>query len=320
MIKVIVLNNNLMPRHKKQIEDTASRISAKVLFIGDEKDITPEFADAQVFYGFGTNTARTSKDLKWLAVPSAGVDFLMHPGAFANEDCLLTNSSGAYGVSISEHMIAVTLMMMRKLTLVAEDDINGIWGPQRPQRSIKDSRITVLGTGDIGRAFARRVKAFEPKTLTGVSRSGICDEPCLDKMMKIEDLDSILPSTDLLAMSLPDTAATRGILSRRRMELLPNGAFIVNVGRGSAIDEDALADLLGSGHLAGAALDVFRTEPLPKDSPLWKTKNLLITPHVAGNLTLEYTLDTNVSMFCKNLQNFAEGRPLNNLIDRTKGY
>ena len=320
MLKIIVLNSNLKPRHKKQIEDAALGISAKVLFIENEKDITPEFADAQILYGFGTNTAKTSKDLKWLAVPSAGVDFLMHPGAFANEDCLLTNSSGAYGVSISEHMIAVTLMMMRKLTLVLEDDLKGIWGPQRPQRSIKDSRITVLGTGDIGRAFARRARAFEPKALIGVSRSGTCDDPCLDRTLKIEELDTILPSTDLLAMSLPDTSETRGIMSRRRLGLLPEGAFIVNVGRGSAIDEEALAELLESDQLAGAALDVFRTEPLPADSPLWKTKNLLITPHVAGNLTLEYTLDTNVSMFCRNLINYKEGKPLDNLIDRTKGY
>ena len=121
-------------------------------------------------------------------------------------------------------------------------------------------------------------------------------------------------------MSLPDTPETRDILNRDRIALLPEGAYVVNVGRGSAIDEDALCDSLNSGKLGGAALDVFKTEPLPSDSKLWNTKKLLITPHVAGNLTLEHTLSVNVDMFCKNLINYAEGLPLDNLIDKAKGY
>ena len=104
------------------------------------------------------------------------------------------------------------------------------------------------------------------------------------------------------------------------MKLLPEGAYIVNVGRGSAIDEEALADLLEEGHLGGAALDVFVNEPLPKESRLWKTKNLLITPHTAGNLTLDYTIDKNVEMFCEDLINYSAGKPLKYVVDRKKGY
>ena len=102
------------------------------------------------------------------------------------------------------------------------------------------------------------------------------------------------------------------------MELLPEGAYVVNVGRGSAIDEDALADLLENGHLGGAASDVFVNEPLPKESRLWKTKNLLITPHIAGNLTLDYTQDKNVEMFCEDLVNYTSGKPLKYVVDRKK--
>jgi phosphoglycerate dehydrogenase-like enzyme len=121
-------------------------------------------------------------------------------------------------------------------------------------------------------------------------------------------------------MSLPATAETRGILSRERLALMPEGSYIVNVGRGSAIDEDALADALESGHLAGAALDVFQTEPLPEGNRLWKTKNLLITPHVAGNMTLAYTKDKNVSMFLEDLENFTKGAQLHYLVDKKLGY
>ena len=320
-MKVIVLiGAGLKDRHIEKIKETAASVGAELFVTESEDDIPGEFKDAEVFYGFGIKTAATSKSLKWLCVPSAGVDFILKPGSFANEDCLLTNSSGSYGVSIAEHSIAVALMMMRKITYEYEMSLKGKWGERVPQRSLKDARITVLGTGDIGCCFAKRARAFEPASLIGVCRSGKCDNPLFDRVLKSQDLDSVLPDTDLLVMSLPDTAETRGILSRERLALLPEGAFIVNVGRGSAIDEDALADALDAEKLGGAALDVFVQEPLPEDSRLWKTRNLLITPHVAGNLTIDYTVDRNVEMFCEDLLNYAAGRQLSYLVDKQRGY
>lgn len=319
-MRILVIGETLKTRHKEQILDVARKYGAKVCFAGTESEVTEEFAEPDVIYGFGMQIAKTQKSLKWLCVPSAGVDYLMKPGVFANEDCLLSNSSGAYGVSISEHMIAVSLTMMRRLTEFFEETRSSQWGRPRPQRSLWGSRITVLGTGDIGQCFARRAKAFEPDRIIGINRSGARPDPVFDRVVSVDALDEILPETDLLAMSLPDTPETRGILTRERLWSLPEGAFVVNVGRGSAIDEEALADCLEAGHLAGAALDVFQKEPLPKESRLWKTKGMLITPHVAGNLTLEYTLDKNVAMFCEDLVNFAEGKPLKYGVDRTKGY
>lgn len=319
-MKIVVINKMLQPKHKDKITDIACRIGAEVCFTESENDLPAGFETPDTVYGFGVNIARTQRSLKWLCVPSAGVDYLMKPGTFANEACLLSNSSGAYGVTIAEHMIAVTLVMMRRLDEVLAETAGGVWGSPRAQRSLKDCRITVLGTGDIGSCFARRAKAFEPACIVGVNRSGICSDPSYDRVVSVDALDEILPETDLLAMSLPSTPQTNGILSRERISSLTQGAYIVNVGRGSAIDEAALADSLDTGHLGGAALDVFRTEPLPQDSRLWKTKGLLITPHIAGNLTLSHTLDKNVSMFCEDLINFAEGRPLKYAVDRNKGY
>ena len=319
-MKVIALSNLLKQKHIDFIKKTADEVGAEVCFPESEDKIPEEFKDAEVLYGFGVKTAATSKSLKWLCFSSAGVETLLKPGAFVNEDCILTNSSGSYGVSIAEHIIAVSLMMMRKMTYNYALALKGVWGERLPQKSLKDARITVLGTGDIGGCFARRARAFEPASLVGVCRSGNCDEPVFDRVLAVGALDEVLPETDLLVMSLPDTVETRGILSRERLNLLPEGAFIVNVGRGSAIDEDALADALDAGHLGGAALDVFRTEPLPEGHRLWTTKNLLITPHVAGNLTVDYTVDRNVEMFCEDLLNYAAGRPLVHLVDKKLGY
>lgn len=319
-MKILVISTVIKDKQKETIMSAAAKAGAEVYFLQSENEITSDLQDAEIVYGFAVKLAKTSKKLKWLCVPSAGVDFLMRPDSFANEECLLTNSAGAYGVTIAEHIIAVSIMMMRNITDYYAASINGKWAVPKPQKSLKDCRITVLGTGDIGTSFARRAKAFEPESIVGVCRSGRCDEAAFDRVMKVEELDSILPETELLVMSLPATKETENILSRERMALLPSDAYIVNVGRGSAIDEDALAEFLDSGRLAGAALDVFRTEPLPEESRLWKTKNLLITPHVAGNLTLEHTLNRNVEMFCEDLINYAEGKEMRYLVDRKKGY
>ena len=319
MMKVVVISTMLSKENKETIEQTASEAGAELLFFSTEQEAMPTAADADVIYGPALNIAATSKNLKWLCVPSAGVDFLRED-SFANKDCLLTNSAGSYGVSISEHMIAVSIMMMRRIPEFQAGVMNREWLSPRAQKSLKDSRVTVLGTGDIGTHFAKRLRAFEPAAIIGVNRSGRSEENCYDKIVPVTELDAVLKETDLLAMSLPGTAETAGLLSKDRLALLPEGSYIVNVGRGSAIDEDALIEALNSGHLAGAALDVFRTEPIPKDSPLWTTRNLLITPHVAGNLTLTYTKNKNVEMFCEDLRNFAAGRPLKHLVDKRLGY
>ena len=319
-MKVVVLMRALTAELRELLERTAAEVGAEVCFAESEAAIPEGFRDAEVVYGFGVETARKSKALRWLSVPSAGVDFLMKPGAFANPECVLTNSAGAYGVAIAEHIIAVSLMMMRGLADVSEASRRGRWGSPKPQKSLKDSRITVLGTGEIGRCFARRAKAFEPARITGICRSGVSGEAALDEVLPTAAIDRVLPETDLLVMCLPDTPETAGILSRERIGLLPEGALVVNVGRGSAIDEEALADALEAGALGGAALDVFSTEPLPAESRLWHTRNLLITPHVAGGLTVPYTLRRNVEMFAENLRRYAAGKPLLHVVDRTRGY
>ena len=319
-MKILVINNQLEQKQLELIKTAADEVNATVHFYTSDADIPESDFDADIIYGFAPSIVKTSRTLKWLCVPWAGVDSIMAPDYFANTDCLLTNSAGAYGVSIAEHMIAVSLVMMRRLNEFMEETSNGHWLKPRPQKSLKDCRITVLGTGDIGTTFAKRAAAFEPAAIVGVCRSGKSSEAVYEKVLPVSQLDTILPKTDLLAMSLPATPETKGILSRERMALLPEGAYIVNVGRGSAIDEDALADNLENGHIAGAALDVFQTEPLPSDSRLWHTKNLLITPHVAGNMTLPYTRTKNVEMFIEDLHNFVEGRPLRYLVDRKLGY
>ena len=319
-MKILVINNMLEKKHIDLIKTTATELGATVAFYNTEADIPQSDFDADIIYGFAPSIVKTSKNLKWLCVPWAGVDSLMVPGYFANEDCLISNAAGAYGVSIAEHMIAVAIVMLRRLNEFLDETRNGKWLSPRPQKSLKDCRITVLGTGDIGTTFAKRARAFEPTNIIGVNRSGKSRETVYDKVLPVSEFNSVLPQTELLAMCIPATPETKNILSRKRLALMPEGAYVINVGRGSAIDEEALADNLESGHIAGAALDVFQEEPLPKESRLWKMKNLVITPHVAGNMTLPYTKDKNVEMFLEDLRNFAAGKPLRYIVDKKLGY
>ena len=157
-------------------------------------------------------------------------------------------------------------------------------------------------------------------SITGVNRSGRCPDEAYDRVVPISELDTVLPDAHVLVMSLPSTPETVGILSAARIALLPRDALVINVGRGTAIDQDALVEALNTERIAGAALDVMVPEPLPEDHPLWSAKNLVLTPHVAGNMSLGYTCDKAVDMFCEDLARYAAGEPLAHLVDRKLGY
>lgn len=257
--------------------------------------------------------------LKWYCCAFAGVDpYCKDPSIFANPDCILTNSNG-YGVTISEHVVMVALMMLRRMPEYNEIVRARRWDNQLPIRSIRDSEFTILGTGNIGANVAQRLRGMNAGKITGLSRSGR-PQADFDEVLPISALDDVLPRTRFLIMALPGTAETIHILNRARIALLPQDAYVINVGRGSAVEQEPLMEALNSGRLAGAALDVMDPEPLPQDHPLWTTKNLILTPHISGNMTLGYTCDINVEMFCTDLDHYANHRPLNGLVDRTLGY
>ncbi len=319
--KIGVIIDFLTPAYEKTLRDTAARCGYDIVFFPSSKAAAGNVDDCTILYGHPSQKVIAgAKNLKWYASCWAGIDRFCRDELYQNPDCLLTNASGAYGTTIAEHSVMVSLMLLRRELEYTEVIREGDWRVLPGGiRSLHGARVTCLGAGDIGTEFARRVRAFHPASLIGVSRSGRANED-FDKVYPVTELDKLLPETDLLFMSLPSVSDTVNILDAARMALLPEGAYVVNVGRGTAIDQDALIASLDSGHLAGAALDVVVPEPLPADHPLRKAKNLLLTPHVAGNMTLGYTCERNVALFCENLENYAAGRPLHHLVDRKKGY
>ena len=312
----------LTPAHKAQIEATAQEPGFTPHFFNLDQfeEARACLQSCEVLYAHSPELLRTAPaSLKWYCCSFAGVDpYCKDPAMFANPDCLLTNSN-VYGVTIAEHVVMVTLMLLRRMPEYEEVIRNRSWSNQLPIRSIRDNEFTILGTGNIGVNVAERLRGMGAAKITGLSRSGR-PHPAFDEVRPIADLDAVLPDTKILVMALPGTAETIRILNRARIALLPGDAYVINVGRGTAIEQEPLIKALNEGRIAGAALDVMDPEPLPKDHPLWTAKNLILTPHVSGNMTLGYTCDTNVDMFCRDLRNYAAGRPLEGLVDRKRGY
>ena len=319
---ICIYQEFLTAAHKAQIQETAEKLGfAPCFFTLDQfEEAKACLQDCEVLYAHSPDLLRAAPaTLRWYCCSFAGVDpYCKDPAMFANPDCILTNSN-VYGVTIAEHVVMVTLMLLRRMPEYEEVVRNHSWSNQLPIRSIRDNEFTILGTGNIGVNVAERVRGMGAAKVIGLSRSGK-PHPAFDEVHPIADLDKVLPDTKILVMALPGTAETIHILDRARIALLPKDAYVINVGRGTAVEQEPLIEALNSGRIAGAALDVMDPEPLPKDHLLWTTKNLILTPHVSGNMTLGYTCDTNVKMFCEDLRNYAAGRPLNGFVDRVKGY
>lgn len=304
---------------RARIRAAAAAQGMESLFFDRDADALPALQDAEILFSASPFLAGRAPRLRWMCSPFAGVDALVGPDVFASPDAALTHSSGAYGVTIAEHIVMVTLALMRQQAAYAQIVARREWKRDLAVRSIRGARATLLGTGDIGREAAVRLRAFSPAWIVGVNRGGGNPRGLFDRVLTRDRLNEILPETDLLILSLPATPETKHILDARRLSLLPDGAILVNVGRGSAIDQPALEKELRSGRLS-AALDVFEREPLPPDDPLWDCPHLLLTPHVSGNLTLPYTVERIVQLFLQDFDNYCAGRPLQGLVDRDRGY
>lgn len=306
-------------RYDNEISEFVKKLGFEVHYYNNIESLLPHIADYEVIYGdVGPAALKGAPTLRWLCSPNAGIEKYLPEDAMP-QGCILSNSSGSYGPAIAEHIIMVLLMLMRRMPEYQSAMADHSWPEFSPIRSIGGSNIVILGTGDLGSNAARRLKALGAK-VTGVCRSGKSSEPAFDSVVKVSELDDLLPNADALIMTLPSTPDTVNILNRSRIAKLGKQTFVVNVGRGSAIDQEALVEALQSRAIAGAALDVMVPEPLPEDHPLWNCPNTIITPHVSGNTALEYTCRINVNMFLEDFQRYASGELPLRLVNRKTGY
>ena len=273
---------------------------------------------------FGNVPASMLKDvsnLKWLHLSSAGTDGYLD---LIDRGVLLSNGTGAYNDFIAEHMLAFTGALCIRLPEYTAQQREKVWKRGNWAKTIMGSTVMVLGCGNIGTAYAKRMHDLGAYVI-GVRRKA-CECPeGVDEMLGMDEVDAALPRADIVTMIMPNTPETANFMDARRIAMMKDGALLINCGRGNALDADALYDALVSGKLDGAAIDVAYKEPLPEDDKLWTAPNLIITPHVAGGWVMggestPYMQKTVVNVFMKNLDAYLDGNPLPNTVDPQTGY
>ena len=256
--------------------------------------------------------------LEWLQLNSSGADAYAKPGVLP-AGAKLTNATGAYGLAISEHMIGQTFYLKKKLGLYHRNQMAGQWKDEGQVTAIQGSTTLVVGLGNIGGDYARKMALLGSKVY-GIRRNKTACPGWLQAIGTFDDLDAWLPMADIVALAVPNTPQTYHLFDARRLAGMKPGSILLNVGRGTSIDSDALYAALQNGPLLGAAIDVTDPEPLPPGHPLWRCENLLLTPHISGDFHLQETLDYIAELFIRNLGHYAKGEELENPVDAATGY
>lgn len=281
-------------------------------------------ADAYVGFGMPRALFLEAPRLAWVHSAAAGVGSVLFP-EMVESDVVLTNSAGIHAPPIAEHVLGGVLYLLRQFDVAVTQQRTHTWnrdpfiGASSRIRELGECRALIVGAGGIGAEIARVLGAH------GVRSVGIRRHPARGVPDGFEtihgpgELDALLPQADILIIAAPATVETTGLVTPERLDHLPHDAIVVNIARGSLLDEGALAERLRAGRLGGALLDVFHREPLPADSVLWDTPRVLITPHVSATSPRAYWR-RELSLITENWSRFASGRPLRNVVDKHAGY
>lgn len=282
-----------------------------------KKDVTVDLLkDAEVVMGnLPLELLLQAPALKWVQLDSAGVGTM----AKLPETVQLTNASGAYGEAISEHMIASALAIMKNLYAYYDKQDEHAWDSLGSVSTITSSTVLSIGMGDIGSSFAKKMNALGAEVI-GIRRHEYELPSYLKAQGTMKDIDTYLPEADIVALSLPETKETIHLFDEERLRKMKKGAILLNVGRGSAIESEALIKVMNEGHLKGVSLDVTEWEPLPKNHALWRTPNVYITPHISGRFNAQVTYDKVMNIFITNLKHYLAKESLEHVVDKKAGY
>ncbi|SFG16287.1 D-2-hydroxyacid dehydrogenase [Oribacterium sp. WCC10] len=305
---------------RKYLESKAR--GCEIIYKDKELVVEEDVQDIDIILGnVSPEVIAKAPKLKWLQTNSAGVDVYCKDGIL-REDTLLTSASGAYDTTVSEWMVSVCFMLARKEDLYMRNQVERCWKHEGKVVSIEDSVTLVLGLGSIGKHYAGKMHALGSYVI-GVTKHQHSDKPdFVDELTTIEHLDELLPRADYVAMVLPGTEENVHIIDTKRLKLMKDTAFLINAGRGNAVDGKALDEALRNGTIGGAALDVTEPEPLPEKDPLWDAPRCIITPHIAGQFYLKKTFVNIVKITGENLEKYLAGdiAGMRNKVDHKKGY
>lgn len=286
----------------------------KLLCPDDETQTLALAPEAELLLGEPSAIARVlphAHKLRWAQSTYAGIDALLKPGL--RQDYQLTNIRGIFGPLMSEYVFAHLLSLTRHIPLYREQQKQHQWQPL-PYRPLSERRLLILGTGSIGQHLAQTAHQFG-MTVWGVNRHGR-DVANFDDIYQLAALPHLLPQVDVIVSTLPSTRETHHLFNREMLACCQSTAILFNVGRGDAIDSQALIDALRAGRPGVAVLDVFEEEPLPRQAQLWQLPNLIITPHNSAWSLPEQV----IKIFERNYLHYLDGHPLEYLVNFELGY
>jgi len=296
----------------------------RVVYLPDYSRVGEELPDTHIFVGASLRAEQFAHAtmLQWIHSTAAGVSQLMYP-ELRSSGVIVTNPSGIFSVPMAEHTLGMLLALARNFPDAVRYQDAAKWAQQdlwnKPQRltELNGNVLLIVGYGSIGREVAKRAQAFAMR-VWGVTRSGQGDAEYVEKILPAEQLREALPHADYVVIAAPETAETRQLFGKEQIARMKRGARLINIARGSLLEESALIAALQSGALSGAALDVASTEPLPADSPLWKTPNLFLTPHISGVSDRLWPRETDLLL--RLLDEWFAGKELSNRVDLSRGY
>ncbi len=311
-------NHPYNQKHLEQIKKVAPNV--EIILANDNEEVQKYLSQAEIIVsspvGWDFNLT-TAKELKWIHSMSAGVTNLVK--LLKNSQVILTNSSGVHPIPIAEHVFGLMLMFSRRFNIAYRAQLQQkTW--MRDHSLLNPVEITgqtlgIVGYGHIGAYVAKLAKGFDMTVIALENRSEIKDKN-VDKVTK--NLSEVLEASDFVINCLPETAETLGYFNKESFAQMKSSAYFINIGRGKTVVENDLTSALKNKTIAGAGLDVFESEPLPDESPLWNLDNVIISPHYSG-WTPKYA-DRVMDIFCENLNAYIKNEPMPNLVDKEKGY
>jgi phosphoglycerate dehydrogenase-like enzyme len=262
--------------------------------------------------------------LQWIALPSAGADPVVRGGFVRHGGPVVTTASGVHAVPIAEYVFAMLLMWVRNWPAILDAQRAHTWA--RPAtweglrgRELHGATLGIIGLGAIGRQVAHLGRCFGMHVLaTRRSVAPGATDPTVDELIAVSDLPRLFAAADFVVIAAPSTPETHHLIGADQLHAMKRTGVLVNIARGDIVDEPALIDALRSGTIAGAALDVFETEPLPETSPLWTLPNVIVAPHLAGSTDAYSRRFTD--LFLENLRRYRAGDSLLNVVDPVRGY
>lgn len=296
----------------------------RVLHLPNYDTLNAELPDTDIFVGASLRPEQFAhaKKLRWIHSTAAGISQLMYP-ELRRSGVMVTNTSGISSVPMAEHTMGLIVALARNFPDAVRYQQQAKWSQQelwdKPQHigEVNGSLLLIVGYGSIGRELAKRARAFDMR-VWGITRSGRGDSTFAERLLPISQLHEALPRADYVAIAAPDTAETKHLIGAEQIALMKRSARLINVSRGSLLDEAALLAALRKGDLSGAAVDVTAVEPLPADSPLWGAPNLFITPHTSAISERLWQRET--ELFLRLLDEWFADKELSNRVDLSRGY